>query len=93
MRVVRKQRGVERQAARTEQPRPLDELDEGVAPARRAELLIDLFLLARHAHDRTEQLIACRLLPRRGLEPESLLLEKAAREQPALVGARRAPAP
>ena len=48
-----------------------------------------MFLFARHAHDRAEQLIACRLLPRRGLEPESLLLEKAAREQPALVGPRR----
>ena len=82
------ERGVERQAARAEQPGSLDELGDGVAAARGAELLIDLFLFLRHAHDRPEQILADAVEAGRGVEALSLALEKTPGEQAPLVGAR-----
>ena len=87
-RIVGNERRVERQAARAEQPGPLDELGDGVAAARRAKFLIDLVLFAGHAHDRGAQILSCRFPVRSGREAKPFSLKKGAGEQPALVIAR-----
>jgi hypothetical protein len=85
--VVRDQRRVERQAARTEQPGSLDELGDRVASARGAELLIDVFLFLRHPHDRSQQVLANALEVGRGAEALSFSLEEAPGEHAAFVHA------
>ena len=57
-RIVGDQRRVERQAARAEQPGPLDELGDRVAAARGAKFLIDLVLFARHAHGCRDEIVS-----------------------------------
>ena len=87
-RIVGHQRRVERQAARAEEPGPLDELGNGVAAARIAKFLIDLVLFVCHADHRREQVLSCGVPVRNGREAKPSSLKKGAGEQPALVIAR-----